>query len=70
MNFGYYRLDESMHEYVIPEELVADYDALEVAIDDAEWESQEWHDLIGTFIKRYDRYRIDTLNDFKVVMGD
>lgn len=68
MKFGYYRLDESMHSYLIPEEEIKDYDELDIQIEEAEYESNKWYGLVNLFIKRYDHYRIDNIGGYKVVL--
>jgi len=73
MKFGYFRVDESSHNYLVPEEVINDFDAAMdemdelAAIDDM---SQKFYEACSRFDEKYGKYRIDGIYNYKVVMPD
>jgi len=71
MRFGYFRTDESSHNYLVPEEYVEEFDqAMETmdelaAINDM---SQKFHAACNVFESEFSEFRIDGIRDYKVVM--
>jgi len=71
MKFGYLRTDESSHNYLVPEEVINDFDRDMdemdelAAIDDM---SQKFYEACNYFEEHYGKYRIDGIRDYRVVM--
>lgn len=73
MKFGYFRVDESSHNYLVPEEIVAKFDkAMEILDDMAANETEyadTFHEACAQFDNEFGKFRIDGIYDYKVVMS-
>ena len=68
MKFGYLRQDESSHWYLVPEELIGEYDALIEEMGDS-WEDDD--DLCIDYIDKYGEYMLGgAIQHLKVVMEE
>ena len=70
MKFGYIRRDADGHNYLVPEEEIKDFDALDKEIELVDYHALEWHELVNDFNRKFWQYACDGLGDFKVVMPD
>lgn len=52
------RRDEDGHKFVVPEELLEEFDRLMELREDAEWLSDEWYDLTGEFNDKFHQYNV------------
>lgn len=71
MKFGYFRTDESSHNYLVPEEVIFDFDADMDNMDHLavyEDNSDKFHKACNEFDQNYGKYRIDGISEYKVVM--
>ena len=69
MKFGYLRTDESGHEYIIPEELVKQFDSICRQIDVAQEDSDDWYDLCDQLDNEFGQYR-DNAYDKKILIEE
>jgi len=71
LRLGKLRQDDSSHWYVIPEELVEEYEKISMDIDKAKDHSDEWYDLIDRYDSNYGQYRLDGgIYDLKVIIEE
>ena len=71
MKFGYFRRDDDAHNYLVPEEVVKDFDdameyMYELSADSTKY--MEFLDACNDFNEKFGKYRIDGISDYKVVM--
>lgn len=59
MKFRRLRRDESLHWYLVPEDVVADFDRDALTIEEAEPDSDEESILHCDFDEAYGKYRLD-----------
>ena len=72
MKYGYIRNDDDGHNYLVPEEKIAEFDKAMSAIEESEYrfdDPKQW-DLENDFNNKFWQYSCDGLSDFKVVMPD
>lgn len=58
MKKGYWRTDDSGHDYLIPVELIEEHDSMSEAMAGKEFTDQ-WCDLIDQYENNFGHYRID-----------
>lgn len=58
LKFGNLRTYEG-DNYVIPIEIVAEFDALALRIDSTEEGSDEWYQLVDVMINEYGKYKVE-----------
>ena len=71
MKFGYFRTDESSHNYLVPEEVVDDFDRDMETMDELAAVGEmapEFYAACSHFDESYGKYRIDGIRYYKVVM--
>ena len=69
--YGYLRMDEDCHWYLIPEDFVGDFDSLMEELDEAWVESpysEEWQKLADKFDDQFDGFRVNDPYKFKVLL--
>ncbi len=64
--YGYLRKDDDGHWYLVPEDIVADFDAaMEAVLSEPSWDNP----AIDDFVNRFDSYRLrDSIRSLRVVM--
>ncbi|MCK5318498.1 MAG: hypothetical protein KAJ55_11305 [Anaerolineales bacterium] len=71
MKFGYFRTDESSHNYLVPEEVINDFDRDMETMDELAATndmSPEFYAACNHFETEFGQYRIDGISNYKVVM--
>jgi hypothetical protein len=70
MKFGYFRTDESSHNYLVPEEIIAEFDDAMETMDElaATTDGPEFYAACSHFENEFGQYRIDGMRYHKVVM--
>ena len=71
LSFGYFRTDESSHNYLVPEEIIRDFDADMDNLDHlAVYQdgSNKFHAACNEFDQNYGQYRIDGLGEYRIVI--
>lgn len=58
MTINYNRRDDDGHRYAIPEDQLLDFDTLQTAIEDSDWLSDQWYDLITEFNDKFHQYMV------------
>ena len=54
----YNRCDDDGHKYVVPEELLEEFDRLSELCEDAEWLSGEWYACVAEFNRKFHQYNV------------
>ena len=71
MKFGYFRVDEDSHNYLVPEEVIDEFDRDMETMDElaaVDMMAPEFYAACSHFDENYGKYRIDGIYDYKVVM--
>jgi len=71
LSFGYFRTDESSHNYLVPEEIIRDFDKDMETMDELAATSEmspEFYAACNHFDQNYGQYRIDGISEYRVVM--
>ena len=69
MKYGKIRKDDDGHTYVIPEDEVPAFDALNIRMELVTWASDEWYELNNEFNEMFSKYSVGGwLGDLKVVL--
>lgn len=69
--FGYFRTDESSHNYLVPEEVIDDFDRDMETMDELaaiDAMAPEFYAACSHFEENYSKYRIDGISQYKVMM--
>lgn len=69
-NIGYYRQDDDSHNYIIPENQIKYFDEILDRLVSGTVHGDEYYDLESDFCNKFDRYRVDGVNDIKIIMED
>lgn len=68
---GYLRKDDDGHNYVVPESEIEAFDELSRKIENTNWGSKEWNDLIAEFNEKYWDYNLGGSTRYlKVVLDE
>jgi len=71
MKFGNLRNDDDGHEYVVPVELVEEFDIIMDYIRDLRWGSDKRYDAEAEFEAEFGKYRVGgEIRDMKIIMED
>ena len=71
MKFGYFRTDESSHNYLVPEEVIDEFDDAMETMDELAATNDmapEFYAACNNFDNEFGQYRIGGFRSYKVVM--
>lgn len=70
-NLGYLRTDDDSHWYLLPENLVEDFDKNLKELEQCEEDTEKWEETIDNFVAEFDKYRLSGgIGYLKVLIED
>ena len=71
MKIGYYRKDGAGNEYIIPEEIIEEFEEDKNRIHEIEYFTDEWYGVLDNFSAKYDQYIVEgELYNMKIIMEE
>ena len=71
MKIGYYRQDGAGNEYIIPEEIIEEFEEDKNRIHEIEYFTDEWYGVLDNFSAKYDQYIVEgELYNMKIIRGE